>query len=199
MKKVVFAALFSIITFAGFSQQKVLMILREGRFNGLDDNLQSEVLVIQNKLQENGYQVVITSESGNSLVGEKVTVKPDVLLNTIIINDYSGIVIPCLSLEGRAVLGTNIVGIVKTAYGNGIPIAAQHNGVYILHAAGLLSGKKFAMHANRLADGIYSGTGVIRDGLIITSGTCTYVANDTKRPDGSIELANQLIEAIQGK
>jgi len=175
------------------------MILRDGRFNGIDDNLQFEVVAIKEVLQKTGYQVVMASESGNNLVGEKVVIKPDVLFNAITINDYSGIVIPCLSLEGRAVLGTNIVGVVKIAYDNGIPIAAQHNGVYILYAAGLLSGKKFAMHANRLTDGIYSGTGVVRDGLLITSGTCTYIASETKRPDGSIELAIKLIEAMQYK
>jgi hypothetical protein len=41
-----------------------------------------------------------------------------------------------------------------------------------------------------------SGTGVVQNGGVITSGTCPYQAKLTGRPDGTVELAQKLIEAV---
>ena len=45
--------------------------------------------------------------------------------------------------------------------------------------------------------GIYSGTGVIQDGNIITSGVCPYMARMNEVPDGTQELSQTLIKVIK--
>jgi putative intracellular protease/amidase len=89
---------------------------------------------------------------------------------------------------------------------SGKPIAAQTGGVLILGEAGVLKGKKFAFEDEKdsnpstypiLNDGIYSGRGVIKDGNIITSGTCPWMAKMTGHQDGTAELTRMLIDAIK--
>lgn len=60
-----------------------------------------------------------------------------------------------------------------------------------------MNGKRYAFGYERFKEGIYGGTGVVRDGGIITSGTCPYQARMTGRPDGTAELTQKLIEAVQ--
>ena len=65
-----------------------------------------------------------------------------------------------------------------------------------LARAGLLDGKRYAYGYATIEEGIYSGTGVVQDGLVITSGTCPYQARLTGRPDGTAELTQKLIETV---
>ena len=89
------------------------------------------------------------------------------------------------------------VEMLKQAVAQGKPVAAQHGSVFTLARAGLLNGKRYAYELPLIKEGIYSGTGVVQDGLVITAGICAYEAKITGRPDGTAELTRQLIEAVQ--
>jgi putative intracellular protease/amidase len=87
------------------------------------------------------------------------------------------------------------------------PIAAQLGAVLILAKAGILDGKKFAWadetdeNASMFPEfkkSIYSGRGVVQDGLIITSGTCPWMAKGKGYQDGTQELTQNLVAAIKG-
>lgn len=60
----------------------------------------------------------------------------------------------------------------------------------------MLKKKKYAFERPVFAEGEYAGTGVIRDGNIVTSGTCPHLARETGRPDGSEALTRLFIDAI---
>ena len=90
----------------------------------------------------------------------------------------------------------------------GKPVAAQLGAVLILAKAGVLNGKKYAWADEQdenvnmfpaFKGGIYSGRGVVRDGLIITSGTCPMMAKMRGHQDGTDELTRTLIEVIKTK
>jgi hypothetical protein len=85
----------------------------------------------------------------------------------------------------------------------GKPVAAQLGGVSALAQAGLLRGKKYASieqgPSPAFGGAIYSGTGVVKDGLILTSGICPYMARARKLKDGTEELTLALVETMKAK
>ena len=94
------------------------------------------------------------------------------------------------------VIDLEAIEMVKEAAAQGKPVAAQYGSVFTLARAGLLDGKRYAYGYATIEEGIYSGTGVVQDGLVITSGTCPYQARLTGRPDGTAELTQKLIETV---
>ena len=74
---------------------------------------------------------------------------------------------------------------------------------WVLASAGLLKGKKYAFAAQEesplFAGATYGGTGVVRDGLVITSAFCPYMARMLKAKDGTEQLTLALVEAMKGK
>jgi putative intracellular protease/amidase len=88
---------------------------------------------------------------------------------------------------------------VKEAAAQGKPVAAQYGSIFTLARAGLLAGRGYAYERASFPEGTYGGTGVVRDGLVITSGTCPYKARETGRPDGTPELTRLFIEAVLGQ
>ena len=82
-------------------------------------------------------------------------------------------------------------------------MAAQTLSIAVFAKAGILVDKKYAFtidpDVNEYPDfegGIYSGEGVIRDGNIITSGTCPWKAREYGLPDCTRKLTELFIEAI---
>lgn len=183
-----------------FSQGKVLLILREGSNWGYEASLSGEVAIMSATLKAAGYQPVICSASGNDFVGGARRLPVDVVLSKVVASDYAGMMIPCMCFETRpGPTGKEYTDVVQKANAAGIPIAAQHSGVYVLNVAGLLKGKRYCLNAARVPGAEYAGIGVVRDGLFITSGTCTFLASDGVGPDGSKALTQSLIEAMRGK
>ncbi|MGE5351275.1 MAG: DJ-1/PfpI family protein [Acidobacteriota bacterium] len=182
------------------SDTKVLLIARDSSLM-LEFMLKNEVSVMISMLKEAGYNVVVASISGKTLKAGSETLTPDLKLADVKVEDYAGLVIPCMA-SGSFDPKTNepeIVELVKKAAALGKPIAAQVSAVLILDAAGVLKGKRFAMppqYKNLISDGIYMGPGVVQDGNIITSGTCPGEAVITGRKDGTPELIKRLIAMI---
>ncbi len=195
---------FSLLCAQNVKKGKVLLIAREGKSDAdLDLMLNNEVGVMTNLLRQAGFEVSVASPSGQPIVGKTKTLKPDLKLSNVNMADYAGVLIPCLARLTE--LPADFVPALKGVIARGKPVAAQAGGVYALSKARLLVGKKYAFSqapdkaakaAPELKDTIYSGTGVVTDGNIITSGVCSMIAKRTGLPDGSSLLAQTLIAAL---
>ena len=93
------------------------------------------------------------------------------------------------------------MALVRSAVAAGKPVAAQTGSLWTLAKAGLLKGKKyayaFAEKSTHFSGATFAGTGVVRDGLVITSGICPYMALKAKMKDGTKELALTLAKAMK--
>jgi putative intracellular protease/amidase len=175
----------------------VLIIPREGSYGDLDFMLEHEVNVMVRVLQEAGYNTEIASLSGKSFVGEQHTVLVDLSLAEVKPKNYKGILLACMAVGTPGPVPPEAVLVVKNAHARNIPVAAQYGAVFILAEAGLLDGRKYAFGGPMMIEGVYSGTGVVVDGLVATSGTCPYQAKSSRRKDGTTELTQALISMIQ--
>ncbi|MCJ7779446.1 MAG: DJ-1/PfpI family protein, partial [Acidimicrobiia bacterium] len=95
------------------------------------------------------------------------------------------------------------VEIVREALDLGMPVAAQRRSVYTLAVAGALEGRQYACEKpiptwiiEDEGGSTYSGTGVVQDGNVITSGTGPYRARMTGEPDGTTELTQLFMNAL---
>ncbi len=179
---------------------KILLIMLE-KSNDMELMLTDEVGVMISMLEDAGYKVIVASASGQPLVGGAKTVRPDMKLADVRVDDYAGIIVPCMStaFEDKP---SEAIEIVRKAVALGKPVAAQNSGVGILSDAGVMKGKQFAVGAdfvNMVPGGIYKGTGVVQDGLIITSGTCPRLAQITGLPDKTSELTQKFIDILASR
>jgi putative intracellular protease/amidase len=170
----------------------------------LEFMLKKEVGVMMDTLAKYGYKVVVATLDGSSFTAGSTTVKADIKLADAKIADYAGFILPCLavpSVPEPPDVSPDAITLVKNAVSAGKPVAAQTGSVWTLAEAGLLKGKKFAyaMQDNNslFAGATFSGTGVVRDGLIITSGICPYMAKQGGGKDGTAQLTLTLIEAMK--
>ena len=174
---------------------KVLAIVAEaGR--DMDLMLTNELGVMISMLEEAGFEVVVASSSGRPVVGDTTTVESDLKLADMKVADYVGFILPCMDAFSYAAMPPEAEEIVREAVAEGKPVAAQCDSVVFLDRAGALIGKKYAFEHDRFSEGIYSGTGVVQDGNIITSGTCPYMARMKGLPDGTAELTQKLIDSL---
>jgi hypothetical protein len=72
-----------------------------------------------------------------------------------------------------------------------------------LAKAGLLKGKKYAaifeFQDPYFEGSILSGSGIVRDGNIITSGICPFMAKERQTKDGTKDLVRTLISTIKSE
>jgi transcriptional regulator GlxA family with amidase domain len=98
-------------------------------------------------------------------------------------------------------LHPDLAAVIKNAAAKGKIIAAQNGGVTMLAKAGVLSGKKYAavnVATMDFKDGIYSGSGVVGDGTIITSGICPGMGSlFNGMQDGTPRLMELLLAALK--
>jgi tetratricopeptide (TPR) repeat protein/putative intracellular protease/amidase len=182
------------------SAPKVLLFIKEGS-SQLEYMLTNEVGKMTEILKQSGFEVTIATVSGKVLSVGSVTVKPDLKLSEVNIDNYAGFIFPCMVLD---LASPEMITLVRTAAAKGKPIAAQAGSVTLLAKAGILNGKKYATNIDTstwpdFKNSIYSGRGVVQDGNIITSGVCPWIAKDTGYQDGTAKLTQTLIDAINGK
>jgi protease I len=186
---------------------KVLFFLRDAK--GVDDleyMLKKEVGVMKDTMEKAGYKVIVATLDGSSVSAGSTTVTANIKLADVNVADYAGFMLPCLSVPSYPAppeISPEAIALVKNAVAAGKPVAAQTGSLWTLAKAGLLKGKKYAYamedkHA-LFAGGIFSGTGVVRDGLILTSGNCPYMALKMNVTDGTEQLALALVEAMKKK
>jgi putative intracellular protease/amidase len=194
-----FLMLCSILVSFDKDAPKVLLYIQDGSM-GLEYMLIHEAGKMQQILKQAGFEVIVATISGEVLKTDSVTIKPDLKLSEVDINNYDGFIIPCMAV-GDTIVTSEEINFVKNVTNKGKPLAAQLGGVLILAKAGILDGKKYALiedasNSPTFNSGIYSGRGVVQDGNIITSGVCPARAKDSGYKDGTEELTKTLIKAI---
>ena len=185
---------------ANGNKERVLLFIRHGGSADIEYMVQQEVGVMMRMLEEAGFKVIVATDSGEpikDLITKSKLLKPDLKLADVRINDYVGIIMPCMAKGTWGHADPEEIVLVKEAVPQGIPIAAQRGAIIILAEAGVLEGKKYAFTDHRFKGAIYSGQGVIRDGNIITSSHCPNAARYYGADDGTPELTKLFIEAIK--
>ena len=189
----------------GKDTPKVLLFITDGS-RDLEYMLTKEVLVMKDILEQSKFEVTITTLSGEPISVDSVLIEPDLKLGDVKIADYSGFLFPCLAPPWEKInnLDPEVVAFIKKISTKGKPMAAQTLSVADFAKAGVLVDKKYAFtidpDVNEYPDfkgGIYSGEGVIQDGIIITSGTCPWKARKYGVPDGTRKLTQLFIETIR--
>jgi putative intracellular protease/amidase len=175
--------------------------------------LTKEVGVMTDMLQKAGFKVVVANASGQSIEGFIRKLKPDLKLSEVKVDDYAGFILPCMAIGffPGPPISPVAVSIVKQAVAKGKPIAALTGSVYILAEAGVLKGKRYAFVDDplnprppnqkipRFEGGIYSGSGLVQDGNLITSGRCPNIEANTGLPDNTPELTRAFIAELRRK
>ena len=162
-----------------------------------------EVGQMREILENSGFQVSIATLNGEIMKTDSVTVKPDLKLSDVNIKEYAGFMMPCMATNDTIVTAEE-KNFVKTVSEQGKPLAAQLGAVWILAKAGVLDGKKYAIFEDPgnetvFKNATYSGNGVVKDGNIITSGICPWMAKMSGQKDGTAELANTIVSVIKEK
>jgi len=182
-------------------ETKVLMVVKEGPSLDLALMLTAEVEVMRNVLESVGFDVVVASPSGQPLVAGGTTVTPEIRIADADMDDYAGIILPCMANEEEPSLPA-AEALVRAAVVAGKPVAAQTGSVITLARSGVLAGKRFAYIDELVADipeleGLeHVGQGIVRDGTIITSGVCPYAAREMGLEDGTQALVGAFIEQL---
>ncbi len=183
---------------------KVLLMVKNGESADLDYMLTNEVNVMTQMLQDAGFEVVVASPSGQSLVGEEHTLTPHLRLAEVSMSDFDGIVMPCMAMEEETQI-PELEKLIKETVAAGKPVAAQLGSVVQLARAGVLDGKKFAYveewipNVPELEGLEYGGQGVVEEGNVITSGVCPYAAQALGAEDTTPALTNAFIGRLKGK
>ena len=183
---------------ATLAPKQVLLVAQE-QSEDMELMLTKEVGVMVSMLEKAGYKVVVASASGQSITGGTTALKPDLKLADVKVDDYAGLVLPCMAVPDDWEPSPELVAIIEQAVAQGKPVAAQVAGVVTLAAAGGVNGKQYAFMEDLGAyfpEGVYKGTGVVQDGNIITSGTCPRMARETGRTDGTPELTQKFIDSL---
>jgi putative intracellular protease/amidase len=188
----------------GQSAKKVLMFLRDGESYDLDLMLKMEVGTMTMLLKKAGFQVDVASSSGQPFAGPHEKIEKVMRLSEIKLDDYMGIIIPCLNIM-KGTVTPEAVEVIKKALADGKPVAAAMSAITILAGADLLKGKKYAFIDDplkrqspdlRFADAIYSGRAPVQDGKIISSGGCPASERYLGVQNRTLELTQMFIAAI---
>jgi putative intracellular protease/amidase len=184
---------------------KVLLFMRNAEKSGdLEYMLKKEVGVMKDTLEKSGFKVVVATLDGSSFTAGSTTVTADIKLADAKVADYAGFILPCLAVPSYPAppeVSKEAIALVKSAIAAGKPVAEQTGSIWTLAEAGLLKGKKYAYAFEEkspyFAGAIFAGTGVVRDGLILTSGICPYMALKMNTKDGTEQLALALAAAMK--
>jgi putative intracellular protease/amidase len=202
MKRIILKVLFLAVIIGALQlggcarKPAILIYVRDGS-SDFEYMLAQELGVMKSMIEEAGLRTVVATVSNESYYHLRTALNPDLSLKDVKVSKYAGFLLPCMAAGAPGFIEAEAVEMVKQAVAQGKPVAAQHGSVFTLARAGLLNGKRYAYELPRIKEGIYSGIGVVQDGLIITAGICAAEARLTGRPDGTVELTRKLIEAVQ--
>jgi len=195
----------------GQSGSKVLMIIREGRLEDPDLSIRMEVGTMMVLLKKAGFGVDVTSVSGKDVSGHSQKIEKLLRLSEVKLDDYVGVIIPCMGGED-GIASPKMATTIKDVVAKGKPIAASTGAVALLAKAGVLKGRKFAcmrgpsdplfkgyFDMTDFEGAIYSGTGVVQDGKIITGGGCPVSEAYYGAQNRTFELTQTFIAAIGSK
>jgi putative intracellular protease/amidase len=158
---------------------------------------------MKDTLERSSFKVVIATLDGSDFSAGSTTVKADIKLAEAKATDYAGFLLPCMMVASypEPEVAQDAINLVREAVAAGKSVAAQTGSLWMQAKAGLLKGKKyaypFAEKSPRFEGAVFGGTGVVRDGLIVTSGLCPHMARTLKTGDGTESLALALVQAIK--
>lgn len=181
---------------------KVLLILREDNSPPIEFMLTLELVPMKQMLEKEGFEVAVATLTGEPISSKTINVQLNIKLTEVNVDDYCGIIIPCMGLSALF-SEPKAVDIVKRAAAQGKPVAAQYGAIIELAKAGVLKQKKYAYFAEPprydegFRGGIYAGRGVVQDGNIITSGVCPWVVKGTGLPDQTSKLTQAFIAELK--
>ena len=205
---------------SGQTSSKILLVPREGHSMDLDLAIKMEVGVMTKLLKNAGFEVDIATTSGQPISGPTQKIEKVSRLSEINLDNYVGVIMPSMGVGAfpGPPVSPEAVAVVKKALTDGKPVAAAAHSSIILAEAGLLQGKKYAYSSDplkalpwrtrtdpRFKEAIYSGTGVVQDGKIITSGACPTLEREYASyprlhvQDRTVELTQKFIAAIGPK
>jgi putative intracellular protease/amidase len=210
MKRLLIATIISTFIFSfAYAQNapKVLLFMRNAqKSDDLEYMLKREVGVMKDTLEKSGYKVVVATLDGSPFTKRSTTVKADIKLADAKVAEYEGYILPCLGVPSYPAppeVSPDAIALVKNAVSADKPVAAQTGSLWTLAEAGVLKGKRYAYAFEEknsyFAGAIFAGTGVVRDGLILTSGYCPFMALKMNVKDGTEQLAMKLVEAMKEK
>jgi len=204
--KRLFLLIFLIITLVSCRKEPSRVFLFIEDSQQLSYMVTHEVGKMKEELNQSGFKITTSTLSGEALKTDSITLVPDIKLANVNIDDFAGFILPCMASD--TVITSQEIEFVKKVVSKGKPIAAQVGAVQILARAGVLEGKKYAFVDEKnenhdmypeFSGGNFCGNGVIRDGNIITSGTCPWMAKLTGHQDGTAELTHELINVMKGR
>jgi hypothetical protein len=181
---------------------KVFMFVRDGS-RDLELMLSQEVGVMTRMIEDAGYSVDIATTSGEPMTIGTITLTPTISLADVEVNDYVGVILPCMAPERGSTMPAKVATIIEQAVLQGKPIAASRGSVVELAMAGGIDDRQYAFAAAvdvdkrpEFARGTFLGTGVVRDTNISTSGICPLAARSLDLPDGTVGLTQSFIESL---
>lgn len=198
-----------VILFCGFGttsadvKSKILMYVAEGS-EDLELMLTKEVNVMRQMLEDAGYSVEIATSRDQTMTSETATLVPTINLAAVDIDDYAGLILPCMApAPGTAPPPAKVEEILEAAIAMGKPIAASRAAVVPLAKAGGVAGREYAFASPvdtqkrpEFSGGTFLGTGVVRAGNISTAGICPLSAKMSGEEDGTVELTRNFIESL---
>ena len=199
---------------AGEAKTKVLLISREGYSADLDLMIKMEVGVMKLLLNNANLEVDVATTSGLPIVGTTEKIAGIKQLRNVRMEDYAGLILACMAVGGAVqpypAVPAEVIALVKQAVADGKPVAANGNSPVVLAEAGVLKGRKYSFVRDPLKatekvpftfpafqDGIYSGTGVVEDGTIITSAICPTLEKTQGMENGTVKLTKTFISAVR--
>ena len=187
---------------ASADEQKIFMYVRDGS-RDLDRMLVREVGVMRQMLEDAGYTVDIATPRDEVLSTDTLALTPTVKLADVQMDDYAGLVLPCMAPAAGHAMPERVDALVAEALDKGLPMAASRGSVTSLAKAGALVDREFAyagpvsgVERSEFAGGTYVGTGVVRDGTISTAGICPLASYSLGEPDGTEDLMQAFIASL---
>ena len=186
---------------------KVLLVIRNQQAAAADALgfvVEKEAGTITVMLQKAGYQVDIASPTGQRWGTSAAGLQPNRKLADVRVADYKAIVIPCLAIESTDV-HPDLASVIKAAAAGGTLLASQTGGVTMVAKTGVLAGKKYATidvteAPEQFMKGIYAGAGIVKDGTIITSGICPWMAHTFPgMQDGTQKMMETVIAELKAR
>jgi len=153
-------------------------------------------------LEEAGYSVDIATPGDAPMVAGSATLAPTVRLADVNVENYAGVILPCMAPAADSPLPARVDEIAAEAVALGLPFAASRGSVTTLAKAGGIENRQFAFAADpagrpEFAGGTFLGTGVVSDGNISTAGICPLAARSLDMPDGTVDLTKSFIRSLR--
>lgn len=161
---------------------------------------QSELMVPQKKLAQEGAAVHVASPDGSAIKGWDgddwgTTVQADASIEDIGASDYDALVLPGgqINPDTLRVNGTALA-LIKAFAKAGKPIAAVCHAPWLLIEAGLIAGRRATSYKSIRTDVANAGATWVDESVVVDSGLIT-----SRNPDDLGDFCEAIIQAVAGR